>query len=95
MARPSITKINTIDSREKVDAMWRVTQLDDGVWARYLDYQPLDINSADQHAVVDFFRRTPGDACAMCPIKDTKPSFVPALESDRSRFDMKNWKSLG
>jgi hypothetical protein len=31
MPRPRIIKINTIDTREEVDSMWWVTQLDNGV----------------------------------------------------------------
>lgn len=69
----------------------RTGQLDDKQWQPYLNYQPLDLLTAGLDDTIDFFQSTPGHRCAMCPINDTRPAFVPALETQHHMFDKQTW----
>lgn len=45
----------------------KTKQLDDPAWQRYLDYEPLDLRTADLRAMSEFASKTVEKYCAMCP----------------------------
>ena len=66
-------------------------QTDDPLWNKYLAYKPLIVNEADEIAIADFFSRTPGDVCAMCPMSVGRVKGIPAIPQDRNKFDRETW----
>ena len=67
-------------------------QANDPSWAKYLNYQPLDISNADEMDLAVFFARTPGPICSMCPKMVQKTPNIPAIPQDKHKFDKRLWK---
>jgi 4Fe-4S single cluster domain len=67
-------------------------QADDPRWQKYLRYKPLSLINATEHELADFFSRTPGSICSMCPKNVGRVAYVPAIPQDMHLFDRDTWR---